>query len=150
MRGVFQFPPLSRLSPGSLPALFRLSPTPADPSSPTCPAYSCISDSPVHLFRAQEGRFCAPTAKKTAIRAQEGRFCARTADKSSSVRRKGVFAHGLLKKDSDPVEGRLLSGGQWEYGINVILGQSEQAPDLVIGRSELIAESTGKIELLCS
>ena len=81
---------------------------------------------------------------------QEGRFCAPTAKKQQSVRRKGVFAHGLLKKDSDPVEGRLLSGGQWEYGINVILGQSEQAPDLVIGRSELIAESTGKIELLCS
>ena len=109
MRGVFQFPTLSRLSPDSL----QRRQTP-----------------PFRLARPTRASQIPPS--------------------TYSVRRKGVFAHGLLKKDSDPVEGRLLSGGQWEYGINVILGQSEQAPDLVIGRSELIAESTGKIELLCS
>ena len=146
MRGVFQFPTLSRLSSDSLPTL----------SNAGRPLLSDLPGLLVHLRFPRPPIPCAGRAilrtnrEKTAIRAQEGRFCARTADKSSSVRRKGVFAHGLLKKDSDPVEGRLLSGGQWEYGINVILGQSEQAPDLVIGRSELIAESTGKIELLCS
>ena len=142
MRGVFQFPTLSRLSPGSLQ---RRQTPPFRLARPTR-----ASQIPPSTYSVRRRAILRTNREKTAIRAQEGRFGARTADKSSSVRRKGVFAHGLLKKDSDPVEGRLLSGGQWEYGINVILGQSEQAPDLVIGRSELIAESTGKIELLCS